>query len=435
MSLAVLKTDRVDAAVAYATDSELFSWCWEHSIPLRFWGRFDEQVPVSIHILETFLSRRSGRYTCKLVRKFHPKVIWWRGFGVYIGSANLTQSAWWNNVEAGVFLTEDELAASGQDSDLETMFNEIDRHAAPLTEELLALLRKRNTELSRRKSDFKRADVTFENTTFVPHWAGLVHVSKATAQERKRQAFLDEWNRTLQIIRDIGVTISEKQNRPTWVGDDVPIGAQADQFLHAYYYNHVIDDRRRSNYEPLFAKNRKDPDAAVLEAIKFWKTLSQSSEESRTLNKIAPFLKKAFARDQLKQLTEDQFVKVLARIHAAKEYARRVSNRAVGLSEGAPYTIPQKIDALARRIYLAPATGGNSVIDTLDFILYDGSPNEVPHRLWDTMNDQRRRVDLLGISSLGEIVGWALPDRFPPRNGRTSKALRALGHDVTVHVG
>ncbi len=32
------------------------------------------------------------------------------------------------------------------------------------------------------------------------------------------------------------------------------------------------------------------------------------------------------------------------------------------------------------------------------------------------------------------MVGWALPDHFPPRNGRTSKALKALGDDVTIHV-
>lgn len=436
LELAADKTERVDAAVAYATENDLlFSWCWDNSIPLRYWGRFDEQVPVSIPVLETFFSRRSGRYTCKLVRKFHPKVIWWRGFGAYIGSANLTQSAWWNNVEAGVFLTEDEMEAEGHDHDLSTMFSQIDSHAAPLTEELLELLRKRNAELTRRKTAQKPADDLFVATTLVPHWEGLAHVGKKTATERKRQAFLDEWNSTLQIIRNIGATISKKKNRPAWLGDDAPVGVQTDQFLHAYYYTNVIDERRRSNYEALFAVNRKDPDAAVKEAIRFWKGLPSSSHENRALNKIAPALRKAFARDRLRRLTEDEFVKVLAEIHAASEYARRVSNRIVGLKNGATYTIPQKMDALARHIYRAPARGGNAVIDTLDFILYGGPTEAVPHRLWDTMNDSKLRIELLGISSLGEIVGWALPDIYPPRNGRTSKALRALGHDVTVHVG
>jgi hypothetical protein len=39
-------------------------------------------------------------------------------------------------------------------------------------------------------------------------------------------------------------------------------------------------------------------------------------------------------------------------------------------------------------------------------------------------------VNHLGISALGELVGWALPDKFPPKNNRTSKALYALGNQV-----
>ncbi|WP_371200120.1 phospholipase, partial [Ectothiorhodospira sp. PHS-1] len=41
---------------------------------------------------------------------------------------------------------------------------------------------------------------------------------------------------------------------------------------------------------------------------------------------------------------------------------------------------------------------------------------------------------LQGLSSLGEIVGWARPDEFPPRNMRTSKGLRALGYNVRIGV-
>lgn len=429
------ETDRVDAAVAYATESDLlFNWCWDNAIHLRYWGRFDDQIPVSIPVLEAFFSRRSGRYTCKLVRKFHPKVIWWRGYGAYIGSANLTQSAWWNNVEAGVFLTEAEMSDEGHDGHLEAMFSEIDKHAAPLTSELMDLLRKRNSELSRRKKDGNAADEDFLKTTLVPHWEGLAHVGRKSAKERERQAFLDEWNSTLQTIRNIGAAISDKKVRPSWIGDDVPLGAQADQFLHAYYYNDVIGERGRSNYEALFVSNRADPDAAVNAAMKIWRNLPSSSHENRTLNNVAPMLRKAFAQKNLARLTEDHFVTVLGGIHAASEYARRVRNLKVGLQNGPKYTIPEKVNALARHIYRAHERGGNPVLPTLDFILYGGSDAEVPHRLWDTMNDPKRRIELLGISSLGEIVGWALPDVYPPRNGRTSKALRALGHDVRVHV-
>src|SRR5690242_5139787 len=107
---AVSQTERVDAAVAYATKgSLLFDWCLEHDIPLRFWGRFDESVPVGTQLLKTFLDQRSLNYSCKLVRSFHSKVIWWHGYGAYIGSANLTDAAWYRNIEAGCFFTEAEM--------------------------------------------------------------------------------------------------------------------------------------------------------------------------------------------------------------------------------------------------------------------------------------------------------------------------------------
>ncbi|TCA69916.1 phospholipase D family protein [Rhizobium leguminosarum] len=432
---AVEDTDRVDAAVAYATENDLlFDWCWENKLPLRFWGRFDEQVPVSIPILERFLSRRSGRYTCKLVRQFHPKVIWWRGFGAYIGSANLTQSAWWNNVEAGVFLTEDELVASGHDLQLEQFFAEIETHAAPLTQELFDLISARNKELTRRKIAQQAADEAFTATTLVPHFPGLARSSAKSAGEQRKQAFLNEWNSTIQIIRDISVKISVDGNRPSWVSSTAPLGAHADQFLHAHYYQNTFDGRR-ADFETHFGRNRLDPDTAVETAIRWWRKRPDSSDENRMLNKTAPALQRAFAEDRLKRLTENEFIQVLGKIHATREFARRAPNRLIGLKGDRPYDIPEKVEALARHIYRAPNRGGVSALETLSYILYDGRIEDVPVRLWNAIVDPKRKIELIGVSALGEIVGWALPDRYPPRNGRTSKALRSLGYDVTVHVG
>ncbi|MBY3168873.1 phospholipase D family protein [Rhizobium laguerreae] len=432
---ALKSTERVDAAVAYATENDLlFNWCWDNKIPLRYWGRFDEDVPVSIPVLTPFLLHKSGNYVCKLVRSFHPKVIWWRGYGAYIGSANLTQPAWWGNVEAGVFISDDELSESGHDLQLEAMFEEIDRHAAPLTQELYNALVARNNELTRRKQNNRTADETFLKSTLVPFWEGLAKISSRSAQETRRQAFLDEWHSTLQIIRNIGAKISTDKNRPSWVDKSAPLGAHADQFLHAHYYQRTFD-RGRADYQTHFTRNRKDTDAAEQEAIGWWRTLKSTQSEQTMLNETAPFLRTAFSDPRLSKLTEDEFVQVLSCIHAAREYARRAPNRFVGLSDGKSYKVPEKIEALARYVYNSPSRGGPSVLATLQFVLHDGNPAQVPHRLWDAMHDPKRKIELIGISTIGEIVGWALPDMYPPRNGRTSKALRSHGHNVTVHVG
>jgi hypothetical protein len=111
--------EQVDAAVAYASEEELlFEWCWTNEVPLKFWGRFDPSVPVSPRILKLFLDRRSPNFTCKLPTNFHAKVIWWHGIGAYIGSANLSNSAWHGNIEAGYFFDEAEMEANGVDNQL-----------------------------------------------------------------------------------------------------------------------------------------------------------------------------------------------------------------------------------------------------------------------------------------------------------------------------
>ena len=105
------RVEEVWAAVAYASKSTgsgtLISHCFEQGIPLTFWGRLDDQVAVDVETLNLFLKRKSPDFVCKLVPMHHAKVIWWRGFGVYVGSANLTYPAWNRNVEAGCLFEDD----------------------------------------------------------------------------------------------------------------------------------------------------------------------------------------------------------------------------------------------------------------------------------------------------------------------------------------
>jgi hypothetical protein len=428
---------RVDAAVAYATDERLlFDWCWERreSVSLRFWGRFDEGVPVAAPILRTFLTRQSPRFVCKLVRQFHPKVIWWRGYGAYIGSANLTQSAWYGNFEAGVFLTDDELDAAGIATDLDHLFEKIDEHASPLTEELVRQIEQRNAELNRRAAAQREADKAFLDTDLVQPFGGLTQVTPRAAKDRQREAFLKEWISTLEILRSIARQVSTPKNRPDWVSPEAPAGAQADQFLHAHYYQRTFEGQTAA-YERHFEENMGDPEAALLASIAWWRALPEGGQEQETLNVVAPELMQALSPEGLEQMTEGRFAYVLWNIHASREYARRAANARLGLREGHVFDNPTKSRALAGRIWHASSPPGEKLRATLAFILYGGSPDDVPQRLWEALHDPRRRIEMLGISSLGEIVGWAMPDRYPPRNGRTSKALRSLGFDVRVHVG
>lgn len=426
---ATSKTEEVVAAVAYATDADLlFEWCWKNSLPLKFYGRLDADVAVTVPILEKFLSRESPNFVCRLVQHHHAKVIWWRGVGLYIGSANLTPSAWYKNVEAGCFFQEEEIS-DDMAQEVGALFSTLERHSTPLTDELLEVIKKRSRRL--RKSP-NEAD-EFWKSPSIKTWSGLVHTAPKTATERRRKDFLDEWHSTLQELRNIGERISRPENRPGWISSFAPAGAQADQFLHAHYYQRTFEGGK-ANYSAFFEKNKSHRAEALAEAIAWWRELpSAPNEEDYMLNVTAPFLRDVLSKQKIADMDVNAFREVCMAVHAIKDYSRRVSNRAVKLSEGS-YTIPQKVDALSHRIWNDRSAGGFRVVELLTHVLYGGSNEELPERIWQAMSDPTWKIDGLGISAIGELVGWALPDRFPPRNGRTSKALRSLGYEVTVHV-
>lgn len=424
-------TEEVLAAVAYATDATLlFDWCWEHGIPLKYYGRLADEVAVATPILETFLKRSAARFECRLVQHHHAKVIWWRGHGVYIGSANLTDPAWNKNVEVGCFFPDTEIddETGGQ---ILALFSTLHANSTLLTDELLAEMRSRASALHRAKLDAKQF---WKHPSFVT-WPGLVTTSKLKASEVGKETFLKEWHATLQILRKIGEAVSQPENRPLWIRPDAPAGAQADQFLHAHYYQRTFNGRK-ADYENYFQRNRSRADDAMAEAMQWWRDLPAAPNgEDKMINDDAPLLQATMAEDSLRKMTEVEFREICSRTHAIIEYARRVPNKTVGLvDDGRSYTIPEKVSALSQYIWTGRTATGHAIPDVLHYILYSGPENRLPERLWQAVTDPRWKLDGLGVSALGELVGWALPERFPPRNGRTSKALRSLGHDVTVHV-
>lgn len=215
---AARETEEVLAAVAYATHTELlFDWCATNQIPLRFYGRLDDQVAVTVPVLESFLRRKSAIHVCKLVQHHHAKVIWWRGVGVYLGSANLTDRAWHKNVEAGCFFPDDEITDE-MAADLHALFATLEQHATPLTQELVNEMRWRAQELQRARVDAKKF---WEHSSLIT-WPGLVQTTAKGAAQRRRDTFLKEWYATLQQLRNIGTAVSRPQNRPGWINSAAP---------------------------------------------------------------------------------------------------------------------------------------------------------------------------------------------------------------------
>ena len=147
-------TNSIKIAVAYASgDPEILKI--HDDINLTFWGRYDSTIPISLPILNRFLSKKSPNYTCRLVPDiFHAKIIWWEEFGAYIGLANLTSRARYTNIEAGIFLTNDELISNCILIELNNFFDELNSVSTPLTMEIydeLCEINKNRTELKKQE--------------------------------------------------------------------------------------------------------------------------------------------------------------------------------------------------------------------------------------------------------------------------------------------
>lgn len=431
------KTDNIKIAVAYASgDPEILTDSFNNGVRVTFWGRYDSTVPISPPILKKFLDNKSSMYECKLVPDIlHSKVIWWEDYGAYVGSANLTERAWYNNIEAGIFLTHEEMVENNTLEEIEIFFIELDEYSTPLTDELYREM----CELAKKNRPFnaqaQRRDDEFNKNRLLPKRNPLTYIPNMKfKKEKQKNKFIDEWYATLQILRNIANKASSDDFRPSWIESDVPSGVQADQFLHAFYYSQVVQGNTSHHHE-FYSNNRKNPEKALMEALEWWKTLEEAPhDEDKIINEWSGYLKTKFDKDNISDVDESEFVGICNKIHALREYAKRVKYSAFGFKPPYPQMKQsERISLLGKHLYKSKNQNGKSIIDVIFHLLYGGLKDRTPDRIWEVAKVDEWRIPHFGISSAGEIVGWAMPDVFPPRNGRTSKALWALGYKVTIH--
>ena len=123
--------ETIKAAVAYCKNYELFEYCKQHGIKVDYYARLDDSINLDLEKLKSFLT---DNISISIIggSKFHPKVIWCYDYGAYIGSANLTSSAWEENIECGLWLTQKELEDHHLGNSLENFFKSIQQESKPL---------------------------------------------------------------------------------------------------------------------------------------------------------------------------------------------------------------------------------------------------------------------------------------------------------------
>ena len=422
----------VIAIVPYCNSTRLFELCLGAGKRVTYYGRLDESVPITSSVLKWFLRQRNPNYNCYLLRGgLHAKILWLKGEGVYIGSANLTDRGWIDNIEAGVFIREEDLASQGVEDQLTDLVDTVRQESTLLSEEIVTLV----IELEERRRKLRDGENSikswFGKRCNLPVMSSLASVNKIKSADRKRALFLQEWNATLELLRTIAIRLREY--RPSWIDEDVPDGVHVDQFLHAFYYLQVREGTRQP-FDEYFERNRHDPDAALVDQMQWWSQGGYPHEsESNFIHNWAPSSRKLLEHDRLMALEEQEFAKLCTQVHAIRDHAIKLKSEFIGLAAGS-YPVDEKTKAFGKWLYNSISIQQKTVLQTIEYVLYGGDQAGLPDRLWTaTRPDSKWRIDHLGMSSLGEIVGWALPDDFPPRNSRTSKALRALGNNVKVY--
>ena len=148
------------------------------------------------------------------------------------------------------------------------------------------------------------------------------------------------------------------------------------------------------------------------------------------------YLKQKLTRENIISLSEDDFVEVCKRVHAIRDHSLRVGHTSFGLKEKLPQMdVNQRCEYFSLWLYKQRSKNETTVLECLHYVLYGGQADETPDRLFEACFNQNRKISHLNVSSIGEIIGWALPGKYPPRNGRTRKALTALGYPVKIHSG
>ncbi|MCW8193381.1 phosphatidylserine/phosphatidylglycerophosphate/cardiolipin synthase family protein [Proteobacteria bacterium 005FR1] len=426
------EVDSVMAAIAYGENGadetkDLLGHCVGSRLRLDLWMRYDEKVPVAIPLLKRLLKhQRHNVFTNFIPDCFHSKVIWWKGYGAYIGSANHTDRGWLTNIEAGVFLSTDDLLASGMDTQLEEFFEYLGdlAEAIPISPDYVEEME----ELARLNNNiFDRAGKARRH----PRWHGPTFVVKNTALEKRKRRFREEWLNTLGTLKYIESQMPDY--RPRWIDSSIPTGWQVDQFLHAYYYTRVGEGLLKP-YEELHVLHRADPNSEMFSQLEWWKNeLKAPYREDVMLYESAPVLQRLLDKNKVLTLSVDEFEEVCRRTHATGDHVIKIPASVLGRSDVSNLNREERFGPFAELVMSQVNKKGWDVRKLLHYVLYEGAESELWERLYHAGRDDEYKIARYGLNSLAEVVGWVRPDVAPPRNGRTSKALRALGFDAKVY--
>ncbi len=432
------RLQRIEAAVAYTTTiDELAELARSTSVPFILYTLADGEFP-NAGVVEKFL-RAPLHWQIFLTRGFfHSKVIWLHGIGAYVGSANLTEQGWWRNIECGLWFDDDELEDQGLDDELREFFAGLNdgRRFVQANEGHLTAIRSCVPMAGQLRSASEAFGKHIDRALSGIPGSDPPPLHDATDRaDGARQRFVIEWNNTLTIL----AKLTDKVRTvpwPAWVDPAAAPSIVQDQATEYWWDRHCRHggespaDKLMQRYHE---QNRLAPEAAVERVFAEWALFDANSTWADFVNVKPLESRRLLERSALARTTAAELAIIIENTHSAREHALRARKDDLG-DHGRLSTQEERCRLLADLWLRSRTAAGRTVHEVLDYVLWDDAAEpEVAVRLWRGAHDPDWKIRRLGLSMLGELVGFARPDKFPPRNHRVSKTLHALGF-VGIHV-
>ncbi|UOR17318.1 hypothetical protein LOS88_13875 [Aeromonas veronii] len=166
----------------------------------------------------------------------------------------------------------------------------------------------------------------------------------------------------------------------------------------------------------------------------WWQSLPDApSGETDNLYHSAPRIKALLSKEKLLTLTESELEEVCRYTHATKDHVIKMSTASLGRPDAKTLTRDERLPLFAHWLYQQRNAKGQDIRQVLFDILYTGKQSDIWERIYHASKTDDLYIPHYGLNSIAEVIGWARPELTPPRNGRTNKALRALGYDIKVN--
>lgn len=341
-------------------------------------------------------------------RKFHAK-LYIIDDKALVGSANLTESGLKTNREVSVVLQKER--DPGFD-ELPALFALFWEYADVVTSEVYKLYVEAYKHIKHSKEDLE-----FQNT--LEKYVSKVEPPSAAVGSEKisaKRSFLQNLRRKydekiIPAFREVqGVFNDYGKRRSEYAHGDMEV--ELSRFLGWARLIHAPGDKWKQ--VPLADISERNARIRVLLAD--WHTTSSTSAgdmiyADQEVGNIQRIRNRFSSIEEINILSYDEIFETLIGCHAFNEMQRFVSGGLSGL----------KTDFLERNSL-------SSIRTTLSYLLHGaGSSLE---RAYDCIYNEKYKLGRFGEACIMELIGWTDENR-PPVNGRTIKALRFIGFNVS----